>query len=266
MRRLLLDQKSFVEGGIGFLSWVSMLLDAEKRHEDPAERERAADIVALLTPVVKGFLTEEGYRLCGEAQQVFGGHGYIEETGMSQFVRDARITMIYEGATAVQALDLVGRKLSLKAGKPIMAFFDYVKGYIRDNEGDLALMRDFLDPLKAASKDLQAAAMYFMRAGMKNPEQRAGGIGRFSAPVRAGLHGVVVGATGQGGAAGDRGGGRGQAILSEQAGDRAVLHEARDARDAAQARPDRDGGRAGDGSAGRGVLRHSSRTRRDKIA
>ncbi len=254
VRRLLLDQKSFVEGGIGFVNWVAMLLDAEKRHESAAERERAADILALLTPVVKGFLTEEGYRLSGQAQQVLGGHGYIEETGMSQFVRDARITMIYEGATAVQALDLVGRKLSLKAGKPIMAFFDYVKGYIRDNEGDLPLMRDFLDPLKAASKDLQAAAMYFMQAGPEEPEQRAGGIGRFPAPVRPGLHGAELGAPGQGGAAGDRGRRRGQAVLPEQAGDRPLLHEARAARDAAPPRPDRDWRRAGDGPAGRGVL------------
>jgi hypothetical protein len=175
VRRLLLDQKSFVEGGIGFVNWVAMLLDAEKRHASAAERERAADIVALLTPVVKGFLTEEGYRLTGQAQQVLGGHGYIEETGMSQFVRDARITMIYEGATAVQALDLVGRKLSLKAGRPIMSFFDYVKGYIRDNEGDLPLMRDFLEPLKRASKDLQAAAIYFMQAGPKNPNNALAG-------------------------------------------------------------------------------------------
>ncbi len=175
VRRLLLDQKSFVEGGIGFVNWVAMLIDASKHHKDDAERERASQIVELLTPVIKGFLTEEGYRLTSNAQQVFGGHGYIEEWGMSQFVRDARITMIYEGATGVQALDLVGRKLPMKAGKPIMAFFDYVKGYIKDNEDDLPLARDFLEPLKAASKDLQAAAMYFMQAGMKNPNNALAG-------------------------------------------------------------------------------------------
>ncbi len=94
---------------------------------------------------------------------------------MSQHVRDARVTMIYEGATAIQALDLVGRKLGLKAGKPIMTFFDYVKGYIHENEGDLTLMRDFLEPLKAASKDLQQAAMYFMRAGIKDPNAALSG-------------------------------------------------------------------------------------------
>ncbi len=175
VRRLLLDQKSFVDGGRCFLSWVTMLLDAEKRHADPVERERAADMVSLLTPVIKGFLTEEGYRMAGQAQQVFGGHGYIEETGMSQFVRDARITMIYEGATGVQALDLVGRKLPQKMGKPIMTFFEYVKGYIKANEDDLTLAHHFLEPLKRASKDLQAAAMFFMQAGMKNPNAALAG-------------------------------------------------------------------------------------------
>ncbi|MEO0819255.1 MAG: acyl-CoA dehydrogenase C-terminal domain-containing protein [Pseudomonadota bacterium] len=175
VRRLLLDQKSFVEGSIGFLSWVCVLLDAEKRHTDPEKRQQASDMVALLTPVVKGFMTEEGYRLAAQAQQVFGGHGYIEEWGMSQYVRDARITMIYEGATGIQALDLVGRKLGQKGGRPMMTFFEYIKGYIKDNEDDLALARDFLEPLKAASKDLQQAAMYFMKAGMKNPNAALAG-------------------------------------------------------------------------------------------
>ncbi|MEM7212564.1 MAG: acyl-CoA dehydrogenase, partial [Pseudomonadota bacterium] len=175
VRRLLLDQKSFVEGGRGFVSWVAMFLDAEKNHEDEAERKRAADMVGLLTPVVKAFLTEEGYRLTSQAQQVFGGHGYIEEWGMSQYVRDARITMIYEGATGVQALDLVGRKLASKGGKPMMQFFEYIKGYVKDNEDDLQLANDFLTPLKAASKDLQTAAMYFMQNGMKNPNNALAG-------------------------------------------------------------------------------------------
>jgi alkylation response protein AidB-like acyl-CoA dehydrogenase len=175
IRRLLLDQKSFVDGARTMLSWVAMLLDAEKRHTDPAMREKAADMVALLTPVVKGFLTEEGYRLAGQAQQVYGGHGYIEETGMSQFVRDVRITMIYEGATGVQALDLVGRKLPQKMGKPIMTFFEYVKGYIKANEDDLTLAKHFLEPLKQASKDLQSAAVFFMQAGMKNPNAALAG-------------------------------------------------------------------------------------------
>jgi hypothetical protein len=110
-----------------------------------------------------------------QAQQVFGGHGYIEEWGMSQFVRDARIPMIYEGANGVQALDLVGRKLAADGGKPMMAFFEEVKGFIRAHEGDAELKAGFLDPLKAASKDLQAAAMFFVERGMKAPDDALAG-------------------------------------------------------------------------------------------
>ena len=175
VRRMLLEQKSFIEGGMGFLSWACMLIDAEKRHEDPEMRKKAAEMVGLLTPVIKGFLTEEGYRLTALGQQVFGGHGYIEEWGMSQFVRDARIAMIYEGTTGIQALDLIGRKLPSNAGLAMRLFFEYIKGYIKDNEDDLALQRDFLEPLKDASKDLQQAAMYFMQAGMKNPNNALAG-------------------------------------------------------------------------------------------
>ncbi|MGB5558198.1 MAG: acyl-CoA dehydrogenase, partial [Paracoccaceae bacterium] len=114
-----------------------------------------------------------------QAQQVYGGHGYIEEHGMSQFARDARITQIYEGANGIQALDLVGRKLSQDGGKHVMAFFEIIKGFIKDNEGSEALKTDFLDPLKAASKDLQAAGMYFMQQGMKNPNNALAGSNDF---------------------------------------------------------------------------------------
>jgi len=103
-----------------------------------------------------------------QAQQVFGGHGYIEETGASQFVRDARIAMIYEGANGVQALDLVGRKLGQDGGKAIMAFFAAVETLLKDNPGDERLAAGFLDPLKAATKDLQAAAAFFLQS-IKTP-------------------------------------------------------------------------------------------------
>jgi acyl-CoA dehydrogenase len=132
--------------------------------------------VSLLTPVIKGFLTDQGYDMTIKAQQVYGGHGYIEEWGMSQFARDARIAMIYEGANGVQALDLVGRKLAQDGGKHVMAFFDVVKSFIKDNAGqDAKFDHDFLEPLKAASKDLQAAGMYFMQNGMKNPNNALSG-------------------------------------------------------------------------------------------
>jgi len=131
--------------------------------------------VSLLTPIIKGFLTDEGYDMTVQAQQVYGGHGYIEEWGMSQFTRDARIAMIYEGANGVQALDLVGRKLAQDGGKHVMAFFDMVKSFIKENEDNEALKTDFLDPLKEASKHLQAAGMFFMQNGMKNPNAALAG-------------------------------------------------------------------------------------------
>ncbi|KAB2885391.1 MAG: acyl-CoA dehydrogenase [Albidovulum sp.] len=171
IRRNLMDQKSFLEGARAFTFWGASLIDRAHRAGD-----READgMISLLTPVIKGFLTDKGFETAVNAQQVYGGHGYIEEQGMSQFTRDARITMIYEGANGVQALDLVGRKLAAEGGKPVMAFFEMVKGFIKENEGDAALKKDFLDPLKAASKDLQAAGMFFMQNGMKNPNAALAG-------------------------------------------------------------------------------------------
>ena len=171
VRRSLMDQKSFVEGGRAFLLWSANLIDRTVRAGD----KDADGLVSLMTPVVKGFLTDKGFDMTVQAQQVFGGHGYIEEHGMSQFVRDARITQIYEGANGVQALDLVGRKLALDGGKHVMAFFEMVKGFIKENSDDEALRADFLEPLKQASKDLQAAGMYFMQKGMKNPNNALSG-------------------------------------------------------------------------------------------
>ena len=171
IRRNLMDQKSFLEGARAFTLWGASLIDRAHRAGDKA----ADGMISLLTPVIKGFLTDKGFEAAVNAQQVFGGHGYIEEQGMSQFARDARITMIYEGANGVQALDLVGRKLAADGGKHVMAFFDLVKGFIRENEGDARLKAEFLDPLKAASKDLQAAGMYFMETGMKNPDAALAG-------------------------------------------------------------------------------------------
>ena len=172
IRRNLMDQKSFVEGARAFTFWGASLIDQ-------AHREGAADangLISLLTPVIKGFLTDKGYEYASAAQQVFGGHGYIEEWGMSQFARDARVTMIYEGANGVQALDLVGRKLAQDGGKHVMAFFEMVKNFASENKGwDEDFDRDFLGPLKAASKDLQAAGVYFMQNGMKNPNNALAG-------------------------------------------------------------------------------------------
>ncbi|MDX2485783.1 MAG: acyl-CoA dehydrogenase C-terminal domain-containing protein [Pseudodonghicola sp.] len=172
IRRSLMDQKSFAEGARAFILWGAMLIDQAHRGGDAA----ADGLVSLMTPVIKGFLTDQGYDMTVQAQQVYGGHGYIEEWGMSQYTRDARIAMIYEGANGVQALDLVGRKLAQDGGKHVMAFFDMVKSFCKDNSGsDAEYDRDFIEPLKKASKDLQAAGMYFMQNGMKNPNNALSG-------------------------------------------------------------------------------------------
>jgi len=171
IRRSLMDQKSFIEGARALALWGATMLD-----DFTLTGSKDADgMLSLLIPVIKGYLTDKGFDNAVKAQQIFGGHGYIEEQGMSQFVRDARIAMIYEGANGVQALDLVGRKLASDSGKYVMAFFEMVKTFIKDHESDAALKTEFLDPLKAASKDLQAATMYFMQEGMKDPNAALAG-------------------------------------------------------------------------------------------
>ncbi|WP_341365392.1 acyl-CoA dehydrogenase C-terminal domain-containing protein [Yoonia sp. BS5-3] len=171
IRRNLMDQKSFVEGARAFTYWGATLIDRAHKNGD----KDADGLISLMTPVLKGFLTDKGFEYATAAQQVYGGHGYIEEWGMSQYARDARIAMIYEGANGVQALDLVGRKLAQDGGKHVMAFFEMIKTFIKENSDNEALKTDFLEPLKAASKDLQAAGMYFMQNGMKNPNNALSG-------------------------------------------------------------------------------------------
>jgi alkylation response protein AidB-like acyl-CoA dehydrogenase len=170
IRRNLMEQKSFVEGARAFAFWGASLIDRVHAGDTAAD-----GLIGLMTPVLKGFLTDKGFEMAVQAQQVYGGHGYIEEWGMSQFARDARIAMIYEGANGIQALDLVGRKLALDGGRHIMGFFEMIKTFIKENDADADLKAGFLDPLKAASKDLQAAAMYFMAEGGKDPNNALAG-------------------------------------------------------------------------------------------
>jgi hypothetical protein len=170
-----MDQKAWIEGARCFMLYGSTLIDAEHRHADEAQRRKAADLIALLIPVLKGVLTDTGFDCTVKAQQVFGGHGYIADWGMEQFVRDARIAMIYEGANGVQALDLVGRKLPMQGGRAMMAWFEGFRAFLKANDGHAALKADFLDPLKAAGKDLQAALEVFMTEGAKDPEAALAG-------------------------------------------------------------------------------------------
>ncbi|GGG77121.1 acyl-CoA dehydrogenase [Salipiger pallidus] len=172
VRRNLMDQKALTEGARAFVYWGAMLIDRAHRNEDA----QALGLISLLTPVIKGFLTDKGFDTCVLAQQTLGGSGFTREWGLEQFVRDARITMIYEGTNGVQSLDLVGRKLAQDGGKHVMGFFDLVKTFIAENKGkDEAFDAQFLEPLKAASKDLQAAGMFFMQSGIKDPNEALSG-------------------------------------------------------------------------------------------
>ena len=170
VRRNLLAQKSFVEGARALVFWGAQMIDRSQRMGD----DEAEAMISLLIPVIKGFLTDKGFETTVLAQQTLGGSGFTKEWGLEQFVRDARSTMIYEGTNGIQSLDLVGRKLGQNGGKTVMAFFEMVKDFIKENADRAELKSGFLDPLKAASKDLQAAGMFFM-ANMKNPNDALSG-------------------------------------------------------------------------------------------
>ena len=141
VRRNLLTIKAFVEGARALAYWVGLQLDRAERHPDPAERQAADDLAALMTPIVKGFLTDHGFAATNLAMQVFGGHGYIRETGVEQYVRDARIAQIYEGANGIQALDLVGRKLGQHTGRLLRRFFHPVADCLEEAAHDPVLAR-----------------------------------------------------------------------------------------------------------------------------
>ena len=174
VRRTLLRIKAFNEGARAFVLWTALKGDIAHRSEDEKERAAADDLMGLLTPVIKGVLTDVGFDNTVSSQQMYGGHGYVAEWGMEQFVRDARIAMIYEGANGVQALDLVGRKLPKDGGKAVMAFFGEVESFIKEN-GDNEEIAAFTAPLKKGLGDLQAATMWFMQNAMANPDNAGAG-------------------------------------------------------------------------------------------
>ena len=172
VRRNLMDQKCFSEGSRALILWGASIIDKANRDTDT----EAEGLIGLLTPVIKGFLTDKGFDMTIQAQQIYGGHGYIEEWGMSQFARDARIAMIYEGANGIQALDLVGRKLPQNQGKNMMAFFTILKTYLTENQNKSdEFDKIFLEPMKSATDDLEGAVLYFMDKGIKNPNEALAG-------------------------------------------------------------------------------------------
>ena len=164
VRRNLMEQKSFIEGARGFIAWAAVLLDKAKRENDKS----AEGIASLLIPVIKGYVTDKGFEYTINAQQVFGGHGYIEEWGMSQYARDCRIAMIYEGTNGIQALDLVGRKLATDGGKHMREYLNLIQSFIKEEHAE-DFNTDFIGPLKKSIEHLQTALMFFMQNGLKNP-------------------------------------------------------------------------------------------------
>lgn len=174
IRRTLMTVKAWTEGGRAFTLWTALKSDIAHRSADEKERQAADDILGLMTPILKGVLTDKGFDHAVMAQQVFGGHGYIEEHGMSQYVRDARIAMIYEGANGIQALDLVGRKLGMNGGRAVMALFKEIGDFCEENRNDEKLAT-FTKSLKKGLNDLQAATMWFMQNAMAKPDNAGAG-------------------------------------------------------------------------------------------
>jgi len=174
VRRALMSIRAINEAGRALVIWASLQGDVARRSDNEKERQSADDHMGLLTPVIKGVLTDTGFINTVMAQQVFGGHGYIAETGMEQFVRDARIPMIYEGANGIQALDLVGRKLGKDGGRALMAFLGEVSAYVKDKSADEA-MKPYVAPLGVALGHLQQASMWFMQNALAKPDNAGAG-------------------------------------------------------------------------------------------
>jgi alkylation response protein AidB-like acyl-CoA dehydrogenase len=174
VRRTLMTIRSFNEAARALVLWTALKGDIAHRSQDQKERQSADDYMGLLTPVVKGVLTDTGFANTVMAQQMFGGHGYIKEHGMEQFVRDARIAQIYEGANGIQALDLVGRKLGKDGGRALMAFFNEVQTYLKERAGSDDL-NVYLKPLGASLAHLQQASMWFMQNAMAKPDNAGAG-------------------------------------------------------------------------------------------
>jgi alkylation response protein AidB-like acyl-CoA dehydrogenase len=174
VRRTLMQIRAFNEAGRALILWTALNSDIAHRSQDAGERQAADDMLGLMTPVVKGVLTDRGFANAVEAQQMFGGHGYVEEWGMSQFVRDARIAMIYEGANGIQAMDLIGRKLPKDGGRAMMTFLTEVQTFIKDHGEDEA-MKPFVAPLQPALNDLQGAVMWLMQNAFAKPDNAGAG-------------------------------------------------------------------------------------------
>jgi alkylation response protein AidB-like acyl-CoA dehydrogenase len=169
VRRMLMEMKAFNEAARALVLWGALQVDISRKAQTEAEREAASDLLGLLTPVIKGYLTDKGFEAAVNAQQIYGGHGYIREWGMEQFVRDARIAQIYEGTNGIQALDLVGRKLGANGGRAVQAYLKLLGEESAAAQGDGPEVEALRNALQKATGDLQTATMWLMQNGMANP-------------------------------------------------------------------------------------------------
>jgi alkylation response protein AidB-like acyl-CoA dehydrogenase len=174
VRRMLMDAKAVLEAGRAFLFWTALHGDLAQHDPDDAVRQKADDYMALLTPVLKAFFTERGFQIASDAMQVHGGSGFTEHFPASQYLRDSRITLIYEGTNGVQALDLVGRKLPANGGRAISSFMAEIDAFVAANGGDAAL-KPFAEGLAGAKAQLQDATMWLMQNGFSNPDNAIAG-------------------------------------------------------------------------------------------
>jgi hypothetical protein len=170
VRKMLLTMKAYVEGERALAYWVGKLIDIEERHPDAEKRAEATDLVALMTPIIKAFLTDTGYEAANLGLQVYGGHGYIREWGMEQFVRDARIAQIYEGTNGVQAMDLIGRKVPEGNGRLLRRLLALVQADVKAAAAD-PRTAPMAQQLGDALRKVQESVMTVMQAAMKNPDE-----------------------------------------------------------------------------------------------
>ena len=167
VRRMLMEMKAFTEGGRAFCYWTALQGDLLHVSPDAHVREKADDRMALLTPVIKGFLTDRGFKCASDALQLHGGTGYTLDQGVEQFVRDARIALIYEGTNGIQALDLVGRKLAANGGRAVFGFFSDLEEFVSENEAN-EKMKPYVEGVRTATGQLKEATMWLMQNGMSN--------------------------------------------------------------------------------------------------
>ncbi len=174
VRRMLMDAKVFNESMRALCLWGALQVDLTHKAQTEEDRQLADDLIGLMTPVIKGYGTDKGYDIANNMQQVYGGHGYVTEWGMEQFVRDSRIAMIYEGTNGVQAMDLCGRKLASKGGRAVQAFFAMIDEEIASAK-DSPELADVATKLEKALGEQKAATMWFMQNAMANPNHLGAG-------------------------------------------------------------------------------------------